>query len=70
MHTDNAAERDIIVIIEESGSAPAVRSLNTLISQTRAPYGLIYIDAGSPNSVASELSSINAPKQGFHVSQD
>ena len=61
--TDNAPNATIIVSARERFSL-AVRSLNAIVSATRAPYDLIYVDAGSPSSVASELRRICA-EQGF-----
>lgn len=59
----NAPKVTVIVSARKRFSL-AVRSLHAIISATRAPYDLIYLDAGSPKSVASELSRICA-EQGF-----
>jgi GT2 family glycosyltransferase len=59
----NTPNVTVIVSARERFSL-AIRSLNALISATQEPYGLIYIDAGSPKGVASELKRICA-EQGF-----
>ena len=62
--TKNAPPLATIVFTARDRFSMAVRTLNTLIQTTTAPYELVYVDAGSPNAVAQELARICA-ENGF-----
>lgn len=54
-----------IVVTPRERFGVAVESLLSVVEDTRKPYDLVYIDAGSPNTIAAQLRHI-CETNGFH----
>ena len=63
--SERAAPLATIVVTPRERFGVAVESLLSVLKDTRKPYNLVYIDAGSPNKIAAQLHDI-CKTNGFH----
>lgn len=57
-----------IVVVQRERFSPTKRSLESLYRDTRTPFDLIYVDAGSPRRIARYLAA-EAGRRGFRLIQ-
>jgi GT2 family glycosyltransferase len=55
-----------IVVVQRERFAPTRRSLGSLYAQTRPPFDVIYVDAGSPRRIARYLAA-ESERSGFRL---